>query len=215
MGVNSTALMLLLEDEGIEFESVFVNHGGDYPETYEYAKYLKDKGFEKTVVVPEVQKSKTIEEYCLKHNIIPMRQLRWCSDKFKVRVLHKYFQMPCISYVGICAGEEKRINNHISKKKINTQYPLVEKGIDRARCITIIREHGLTVPKKSGCWLCPFMRKLEVRELLLNYPELYARRKKLEKAVVPKKKPIYLSYDTPIEVIAMESTPPIDRWLEK
>jgi len=32
MGVNSTALMLLLADEGIEFESVFVYHGGDYPE---------------------------------------------------------------------------------------------------------------------------------------------------------------------------------------
>ena len=44
MGVNSRALMLLLEDEGIEFENVFVNHGGDYPETYEYVIYLKDKG---------------------------------------------------------------------------------------------------------------------------------------------------------------------------
>jgi len=36
MGVNSTALMLLLEDQGVEFESIFVNHGGDFPETYEY-----------------------------------------------------------------------------------------------------------------------------------------------------------------------------------
>jgi len=37
VGVNSTALMLLLEDEGVEFESVFVDHGGDYPETKDMA----------------------------------------------------------------------------------------------------------------------------------------------------------------------------------
>jgi len=43
MGVNSTALMLLLEDEGIEFESVFIDHGGDYPETYEYVNYQKKR----------------------------------------------------------------------------------------------------------------------------------------------------------------------------
>ena len=41
-GVNSTALMLLLLDEGIEFESVFVNHGGDYPETYEYVTCVRN-----------------------------------------------------------------------------------------------------------------------------------------------------------------------------
>ena len=51
-GVNSTALLLLLTDRGEEFETVFVNHGGDYPETYEYVDYLRDQGFEITEVIP-------------------------------------------------------------------------------------------------------------------------------------------------------------------
>ena len=39
-GVNSVALFLLMERLGMDFEAVFVDHGGDYPETYEYAKYF-------------------------------------------------------------------------------------------------------------------------------------------------------------------------------
>ena len=33
-GVNSTALYILLEQEGMEFEAVFAHHGADWPETY-------------------------------------------------------------------------------------------------------------------------------------------------------------------------------------
>ena len=35
-GVNSVAMMLLLLDQKQEFESIFVDHGTDWPETYEY-----------------------------------------------------------------------------------------------------------------------------------------------------------------------------------
>ena len=44
-GINSTALLLLLTDRGEEFETIFVNHDGDYPETYEYVDYLREHGF--------------------------------------------------------------------------------------------------------------------------------------------------------------------------
>ena len=39
-GVNSVALMLWLIEHDIEFEAVFADHGGDYPETYEYVDML-------------------------------------------------------------------------------------------------------------------------------------------------------------------------------
>ena len=87
MGVNSTALMLLLEEWGIEFESVFVDHGGDYPETYEYLDYLQNQGYEITVIKPEVEGCNTILEYCRKYRIIPSFHFRWCTDKFKLRPL--------------------------------------------------------------------------------------------------------------------------------
>lgn len=54
MGVNSTALMLLLLDKGQKFESFFIDHGGDYPETYEYLGYLLGQGYDITVLKPNV-----------------------------------------------------------------------------------------------------------------------------------------------------------------
>ena len=211
MGVNSTALMLLLDDEGIEFENVFVDHGGDYPETYEYVKYLKDKGFEITVITPDVEGCKTIEEYCWKCRIIPRIWRRWCSDKFKVRPFGKYVDKPCVCYIGFGIDEEKRSLNLKARKEITNNYPLIEHKIDREGCIKIIKEHNLRVPRRSGCWLCPFMRKGEMRQLLLNYPILYERRKYLEKNC-QRNEGFYFS-NKPLEVIAMENTPPIQRWL--
>tara|TARA_Y100000310_G_C20413341_1_gene683116 strand:+ start:575 stop:817 length:243 start_codon:yes stop_codon:yes gene_type:complete len=49
-GVNSTAMMILLNEKKIEFESVFVDHGADYPETYKYVDLLKEKGFPITII---------------------------------------------------------------------------------------------------------------------------------------------------------------------
>ncbi len=108
MGVNSTALMLLLEDGGTDFENVFVNHGGDYPETYEYVDYLKNKGYEITVRIPDYLGCHTIEEYALKYNLFPGFKFRWCTGHFKIEPLHKYYKKPCIDYVGIGADEERR-----------------------------------------------------------------------------------------------------------
>lgn len=213
MGVNSTALMLLLEDEGIEFESIFVDHGGDYPETYEYVDYLKEKGFKITVITPDVEGCKTIEEYCIKWSIIPTRWMRWCSDKFKVRPFEKYAEKPCICYIGFGIDEEKRSVNLKARKRITNNYPLIEHEIDRGGCIRIIKEHNLRVPRRSGCWLCPFMRKGEMRQLFLQHYDLYERRKYLEEHC-QRHDGFYFS-DKPLKEIAMETTPPIQRWLEK
>jgi len=54
-GVNSVALYLLMQDLGMEFEAVFVNHGGDWPETYEYADYFIGTGRPVTVLKPKVR----------------------------------------------------------------------------------------------------------------------------------------------------------------
>lgn len=35
-GVNSVAMMLMLLDQKDDFEAIFVDHGTDWPETYEY-----------------------------------------------------------------------------------------------------------------------------------------------------------------------------------
>jgi len=211
-GINSTALLLLLTDENIEFETVFVNHGGDYPATYEYINYLKDKGFAITEIVPNVEGCHTILEYCYKRQIIPIKTYRWCTDKFKIRPIHAYVKRPCEIMIGISYDESSRCRPSSDRRIIN-RYPLVERKITRKKCIKIIQDHGLKVPQKSGCFFCPFMTRKEARNLFINYPELYQQVLDLEHNCC--KRGYYLKGDMPFQEFAMSAIPPLTALLRE
>lgn len=210
MGVNSTALMILLNGKGIEFESVFCDTGVEYPETYEYLSYLQNKGYEITVIKPNISGCSTLEEYCLKYKIIPSQHNRWCTDKFKIRPLIKYFGKSCVEYIGIAYDEGHR--TAIKKDdSIHTKFPLIENRITRDGCVKIIKDAKLEIPQKSGCWLCPFMSKKEVRHLFVKYPNLYERRKKIEEVC-----PRDFTFDIkgkPMSSIAPEKMPKLESFI--
>lgn len=159
-GVNSVALYLLMQDLGMEFEAVFVNHGGDWPETYEYADYFIATGRPVTVLTPNVDGHTNLYDYCLAKRSIPVRMKRWCTDKFKIRQLKKYCTSPSFQHIGIDFGESHRAKM-ASFKGCENRFLLIERKIDRQGCIDLIKEHGLQVPIKSGCYFCPFQKKSE------------------------------------------------------
>lgn len=222
-GVNSTALLLELTDRGEEFETVFVNHGGDYPETYEYIEYLRAEGFEITEVIPDYRGCNTLYDYCIKYKIIPTIQFRWCTHYFKIVPYFEYLtpNLPCVSFIGFDADEEKRVErsrNHKYRYKIEHQiknrFPLFDMGIDRSACVDIIKSHGLNIPPKSGCYFCPFQSKLGYRMLFLKHPNLFKEVVAMEKNMVSKNK-IYLRGNKNISEIAMAYTPPLQHYFEK
>ena len=184
-GVNSTALMLLLIDQGIEFESVFIDHETDYPETYEYVAYLKEKGYKITELKPSVSWKghwSSVYDYFFHHKSIPLIVYRICTDKFKVQTFNKHIEKPCIVYIGYDYDEVKRANKQKghARKGIEYQYPLIEKLVTRKGCEQIILDHGLKVPPKSGCYICPFQKKSEWRRLEVEHPELFQKALELE-----------------------------------
>lgn len=178
-GWNSVALYLLMQDMGMEFEAVFVDHGGDWPETYEYADYFISTGRPVTILKPSVQGSKTLLGHCKKQMMIPSRLHRWCTDKFKIRVMAKYYEKPAFVHLGIDAGESHRAKMSGIANQEN-RYILVEEGIDRAGCGQIIKDHGLPLPIKSGCWFCPFQKKKDWQKLRRTHPCLFEEAVKLE-----------------------------------
>ncbi len=196
-GVNSTAMMILLKNKGVDFEAVFSNHGGDYPETYEYVKMLQAKGYPITVLDCKVE-NLDLYDYCLEKHIIPSRWMRWCTDKFKIIPLYKYFGRPCVVYIGIDAGEIKRAKP--SKDiHIDNQFPLIEEGMDRVACEEYIQKAGLSIPRKSGCYFCPYSKKKDFEDLRNNEPDLWCKTKTLEDNMNATRKeqgkePIYLSH---------------------
>lgn len=222
-GVNSTALLLLLTDRSETFETVFVNHGGDYPETYAYVEYLKNEGFKITEVIPNCRGYTTLYGYCFGQKIIPTVHFRWCTIEFKVKPYIDYIKpnVPCTSFIGFDASEEKRVERNRTRKprlaierKIKNVFPLFDAGIDRESCIEMIRDHGLRVPPRSGCYFCPFKSKKEYRQLFLEHPDLFRKVEELERNHVSKNE-IYLRGNKPISEIAMTHTPPLTSYFSE
>lgn len=204
-GVNSTALLVLYENK-ID-EVVFANHGGDYPDTYDYVKYMERRGFPITVIRPDVEGFDDLYNYCFHKRLVPSRMFRWCTDKFKIKPITKYLNKPSRVFIGFCVDETKRVKSEFRYRKgIVVQYPLIKEGITREGCVQIIKNAGLKVPRKSCCYFCPFSRRLEARELLLNYPELYRKCVELEENCM--RSDLFIHGD-PISKVAMEGVPSI------
>jgi len=184
-GVNSVALHLMLLDQKVEFESVFVDHGTDWPETYEYLKmfqkWLKKNGHDQiTVLNTGYQGEKNLYDYSYVHKMVPSQMVRWCSNRFKVQVVNKYLEKPCFQMIGFDVGEAHRASINI-EEGIENRYPLIEAEINRAGCKKIIKDHGLPVPIKSGCFICPYQRVGQWKELRRTHPDLFCKAEKLEK----------------------------------
>ena len=213
-GVNSVALMLWLLDHNIKFEAVFADHGGDYPETYEYVDMLLSKGYEITVLKTTKKahgKDLNLYDFCHEYKMCPGIRFRWCTSMFKVEPLIKHQEKPCFVFLGI--GYEER---HRAKRKaeyhegIIKDYPLIDHNINRQGCVEIIKAHGLPVPPKSGCFFCPFQKASEIRELYHRCDDLFDKALELEKRNIEYNKAkgkqqsgfLHIS-NRPLEVVAM------------
>ena len=193
-GVNSTALALLLKEKGEQFEMIFADTGAEYPETLAYVKYFEKAAWIRIQVVRVGQvenvdcSQRGLIDYCNHHRILPFRRPRWCTEKFKIRPLHECLDEwdATLQYVGFDAGEPQRAEN-LKQTYCEVRFPLIEEGIDRKACVEIIKSHGLDVPKKSGCYICPFQRGAQWKELFHNHLKLWNEAVELEQRVREKR----------------------------
>jgi 3'-phosphoadenosine 5'-phosphosulfate sulfotransferase (PAPS reductase)/FAD synthetase len=213
-GVNSVAMLLMLHEQKQDFEAVFVNHGTDWPETYEYLDmlqgWLEKKGLPKiTVLKPCVTGYDNLYDYCWHYKMVPSFMFRWCTEKFKVSPQHAYCQSPAFTMLGIDAGESHRAKI-ATDKGFESRYPLIEAGITRDDCKDIIKSNGLPVPMKSGCYICPFQKTVQWKQLRRIHPELFCKAEQLEKRSVEYrmavgKKPLSLTRSgSPLSAIVNE-----------
>ena len=205
-GVNSTALGLWLIDQGIETEWVYADHGADWPETREYVAMLQAKGYPITVLETRRQ-GLDLYGYYYEHKMVPQRVARACTRLYKLVPLSTYMPTPCEVYIGISADEAHRIPRLIDGQRQGESklFPLADEGIDRQGCISIIEQHGLPMPIKSGCFICPFQRRRQWLRLRTVHPELYCKAKRLEDNCNARmrelgRQPFYLA-DKPLDAV--------------
>lgn len=186
-GVNSTAMAIMLVNEGWRGPIVFADTGCEWPETYCFMDYfetewLRPRGLEITRPEPGEPWHKkrgvaSLIEYCECVPCIPLAAVRWCTLDWKVKPIRRWAK-DCgleMQLIGIAADEAHRQTRAIR--------PLVDRHIDRKGCIVIIEAEGLSVPRKSGCWLCPFQRDVQWHELWKLHSNLFDRAMRLEEAV--------------------------------
>ena len=118
---------------------------------------------------------------------------RWCTREAKLNPLWGYEEQTfhldyrrderqLIRFIGIDAGEVHRV--HASKQKqVKQRYPLIEYNLDRQGCQKLIERKGLALPRKSGCFMCPFAARHELARLSIEYPELFEQALQLEHTV--------------------------------
>lgn len=118
----------------------------------------------------------------------------WSPELRRLAVVDRYLAQVCgltstTDYIGFEAEESSRMSKKSfyapceSKRPTpNYEFPLIEWGWDRERCIERIREAGLRVPMKSACFYCPMSKKHEIKWLAENHRDLFDRALAMEDA---------------------------------
>jgi hypothetical protein len=191
-GVNSTAMIIMLLQQGENYPIVMADTGNEQPETYHYLSYFSDylqKRWDTniTIIRPDTHPQyydkriakhtiDSIESYCLKLGVVPFVCKRWCTKEFKIYPIQKWGENKGI-FIHLIAFSWDEINRakNTFNEKYKQEYPLIGAVIDRKQCEIIIKNEGLEIPKKSSCWFCPYQKISELKALHKTHPDLFQR----------------------------------------
>lgn len=149
-----------------------------YEDLIEYQKYLHENNYPKLITI---SRGKLSEEY-YKNAIIPTRQFRHCTDKFKIREIRKYirnylkennFSLKDVNIrmlIGITTDEIFRIRDS-EVKWIKNEFPFVYNlNFKRKDCEEELQKRNLNY-HKSGCYYCPFLSFKRFYEYVKDKPD--------------------------------------------
>ena len=210
-GTDSTAMLVGLYQHHIPVVLVlFADSGAEQPHTYAFLdtmeRWLVKHDMPPITRVWYIDQSGqrlTLEQECLSSGSLPSIAYGYkkCSQKHKIQPKEKFCRHhemcravwvrgECVvKFIGYDAGEEDRRTKVTDRDEADAfyqkEYPLMEWGWNRERCIREIQDAGLPLPGKSSCFFCPSMKHLEIRTLYHQYPDLLERALKLEENALP------------------------------
>lgn len=225
-GVQSTAMVVLAAQGRLGYDvdaALFANVGDDseHPATLDYVRgvagpFAIEQGLKlhELYAVTKDGKPRTLWHLLATENTpsIPVRlgeggapANRTCTRKFKVDVVGKWLKAngaskdnPATVCIGISTDEIQRVNGKRAQPYERPVWPLIELGMNRADCVSVIKDAGLPVPPKSSCFFCPFKRADQWAEMRRDEPDLFVRAADLEASINERrhtrgKDPVYLT----------------------
>lgn len=110
----------------------------------------------------------------------------FCSNEWKRRVVMRWLRIQgvkvCRNWLGISTDEAHRQRTS-DVKWLSHWYPLIDRGVSRDRCYSIVQRMGWTQPPKSSCWMCPHMRDSQWREMKIAHPLDFEKAVNLEREI--------------------------------
>ena len=188
-GKDSSALAVHMRERIPDMEYFFCDTGAELPETYEYLTRLE-------VIlgkpIARLNARRGFDHWFeLFRGTLPSPQMRWCTKNMKIKPIEEWIgDDAALSYVAIRADESNRKGYISTKKNIETRFPFIEEGIDRAGVMRILVDAGIGLPEyyewrtRSGCYFCFYQRKAEWVGLADRHPELFERAVAIEQKVL-------------------------------
>ncbi len=202
-GKDSTCQLLLMIEKGLPIDTVIrADTGMEFPEMEDHIAKLDNllyqergihvttlrhpRGFEWLMFDEPKQKQSCLERRARMGvppygNGWPGIRVRWCTGQLKTHLMEKEVnrlkkKKNAVHCVGIALDEAQRCRDDPHKR-----YPLVEWGITEAQALQICYDRGFDfgglykIYHRASCWLCPFQRINNLRQLRRHHPELWAR----------------------------------------
>ena len=207
-GVQSTAMVVLAIQGKIDFDVALFSNVGDDSEHPATLTYVRDIfipwATQHNFPIHELQRvmrdgtTRTLWEDITREGSrsikIPVRMNktgapgnRSCTSDYKIRVVSRWLREngaskdnPALIGIGISTDEIQRVSNRLPVNNQIATYPLIDLGMNRSDCMSVIADAGLPVPPKSSCFFCPFHRPQAWAEMRRDEPELFEKSAQLE-----------------------------------
>jgi hypothetical protein len=118
-----------------------------------------------------------------------------CSSGWKRQVACKWLKDNgvefCDTWIGISTDEVRRCRKSTLFWNQN-RYPLIELGIDRARCLWLIGKLGWPAPPRTACYFCPNQSDFAWVALKHQYPDDFERAAEAERSIQMVRPNIYM-----------------------
>ena len=207
-GKDSTAMLLRLIELGEQIDEViFCDTYKEFPAMYKHIEKLRvvveNANIKFTILKNEKSFDYMLLEYRpknpkgfynkyknLKGRSWATNQVRWCTKEMKMKVINKHLrelkkQYNIIQCVGIAADETARLERKSNKER-SKRLPLVEWGWSEKDCLQYCYDKGYNwdglyeIYDRVSCWCCPLQSLKSLRNLRLNFPELWEKLKEME-----------------------------------
>lgn len=110
-----------------------------------------------------------------------------CNGMWKNYVSRKFVRENGIDryqqWLGISTDEMRRSKKTSGRQYIELRFPLIELGLSREECVSLIRDAGWPVPIRTSCFMCPQRTMFEWLRLKIECPEDFEEACRIEEQI--------------------------------